>query len=70
MTEQADVLYAHEMAAKLGRTVVAIRGGIHKKMNEGKPVDWLPTPFKMGDQWAWLRADVDEWLKQKAKEVS
>jgi predicted DNA-binding transcriptional regulator AlpA len=66
MTEQADVLYVNEIAVKMGRTPAAIRGGVHKMMREGKQVDWLPPPFKLGDQWAWLRADVDIWLRQKA----
>lgn len=67
MSEQADVLYINELAVKLGRSPIAVRGGIHKMMREGKEINWLPKPFMMGSKYAWLRSDVDEWLKQKAE---
>ena len=61
MTQQTDVLYVPQLAAKLGRTEAAIRSAV----NRG--ADWLPPPFPMGRRLAWRREDVDAFLKAQAK---
>lgn len=61
MTQQTDVLYVPQLAAKLGRTEAAIRSAV----NRG--ADWLPPPFPMGRRLAWRREDVDAFLKAQAR---
>lgn len=56
-----DVIYVAQMAERLGRTKAAIRAG-HRR-----GVDWLPPAFRMGRLLAWRPADVDAFLKARAK---
>lgn len=60
--QQQDVLYVADMAKKLGRTEKAIRAGIRRN------AAWLPPHFRAGALYAWLRADVDAFLAQQAKQ--
>lgn len=63
MTQQPEVLYVPQLAAKLGRTDAAIRAAV----NRG--ADWLPPPFTMGRRLAWRSVDVDKFLADRAKKV-
>lgn len=60
-TQQPEVLYVPQLAAKLGRTEAAIRAAV----NRG--ADWLPPSFPMGRRLAWRAVDVDAFLRERAK---
>lgn len=60
-TSSPDVLYIADVAAKLGKSVSAIRARVHRIAVLGRPGD-LPVPFKLDGSWAWRRETFDEWL--------
>lgn len=66
----SDVLYIPELAAKIGKTEVAVRAQVHRDAKVGTRKKVLPAPFKLGGKLAWRRADVDAWLERKAGATS
>ncbi|WP_019024094.1 MULTISPECIES: AlpA family transcriptional regulator [unclassified Thioalkalivibrio] len=58
----ADVLYSEDVAARLDKSVAAVRGLIRR--------GGIPAPFRIGRRCAWRREDFDAWLERQAREAS
>lgn len=58
---EASVLYVADLARKLGKTESAIRMAVHRDSGA------VPPHFYTGRRMTWLSADVDAWLKAKAR---
>jgi predicted DNA-binding transcriptional regulator AlpA len=57
----AEVWHVRELAAYLGMTEEAVRTAVHRRLGS------VPPGFKLGTRWAWLRSDVDAWLRRQAE---
>lgn len=57
------ILYVPDMAKKMNKTHAAIRAAVSRGSES------VPKPFKLGQKWAWVEADVDSFIKQKKSEA-
>lgn len=53
-----DILYIPDLARLLGRTETGIRQAAYRRSRS------VPQAMKLGDRYAWKRAEVEDWLQQ------
>lgn len=61
MTQESELLYIPQMAARMGRTEAAIRAGVQRNAK------WLPPSFKSGAKIAWRKSTADQFFADQEK---